>query len=585
MHSSLDIQSVKLIGATLEWATSSRARLVPFAPSSRTAPSYAASLPLQTLLRHCSPHGLISSGPSSLPLQIPTAIAFPTAAGTTITNAMPATTRTFSFSVGLEMVKELIFGVLAVSGCLMVQCLLIAWLALSRVQIQFLLLQARMITRVKTLPFERTPGHRSVGTQTDRKIKSGKRSLPRSDDKACKTTTTPAPLAPSKQPADPPAVNIKVLKATEASNGPEWQTQSVVERKPTGKRPYAMKQVDKPTAVSSEIVAASKLSPKAAAFRSLLDNRQPSPVRTPAVTHKPNDVFITKPAVQQPMARTGALNNFHSSSDSVSSSVEVKISDEGHQSRRSIFEAAQQEPARAMFKFSKSSGVKLVKHESSTSKSMIPKMYSSENQHQTDPEASGSITNAVVAESDSVIGVTESNLPYPTPPKIPSTPVKRYELGQMHKLRESPLAQGIEGLPTTENWMETAKAPGTFADPFLVEPKASITDPEPSHEAFEKEKAAIPRPSLEEIAREALVNAFQEREAYRLRLNNSYSSSIASVFKDKAKAYKEKRYELISHMPSGRLNDEDAAKFPYLSSMDAGPPPVSHTMGPALRSA
>lgn len=89
-----------------------------------------------------------------------------------------------------------------------------------------------------------------------------------------------------------------------------------------------------------------------------------------------------------------------------------------------------------------------------------------------------------------------------------------------------------------------------------------------------EDQRATMQPTSEQIAREAVAKAFREREAYRTKLNNAYSILNASGFKEKAKEYKEKRFELIAQMAFETLNEEDAANFPYLSAMDTGPPPV-----------
>lgn len=172
--------------------------------------------------------------------------------------------------------------------------------------------------------------------------------------------------------------------------------------------------------------------------------------------------------------------------------------------------------------------------------------------------------------------VAEDKLRYPTLPSEQSTPVKRYKLNQMHTLRGSPTNKILESLSATEHWLDIAKAPGAVPSPLFDAPAVSTTVKGSGIETTKEDlKEATIQLSPVQAAREELANAFREREAYRLKLNNGYSSSNASDFKDKAKAYIAKRYELIEHMPSGELNDEDGAKFPYLSPMDTGPPPVS----------
>lgn len=86
--------------------------------------------------------------------------------------------------------------------------------------------------------------------------------------------------------------------------------------------------------------------------------------------------------------------------------------------------------------------------------------------------------------------------------------------------------------------------------------------------------SAIQPASAEEAAREALVNAFHERESTRVELSHNYSDACVELFLQKAQEYKARRKALASLMPSGNLSFEDEASFPYLSTKDTQEPMV-----------
>jgi len=85
---------------------------------------------------------------------------------------------------------------------------------------------------------------------------------------------------------------------------------------------------------------------------------------------------------------------------------------------------------------------------------------------------------------------------------------------------------------------------------------------------------AIQPTSPEQAAREALVNAFHERESTRVELSHHYSDACVGIFLQKAQEYKARRKALASLMPSGNLSFEDEASFPYLSTKGTQEPMV-----------
>jgi hypothetical protein len=78
----------------------------------------------------------------------------------------------------------------------------------------------------------------------------------------------------------------------------------------------------------------------------------------------------------------------------------------------------------------------------------------------------------------------------------------------------------------------------------------------------------------EEVAREALIIAFHERESIRVELSRNYSEECVERFSQKAEEYKVRREALASLMPSGNLSLEDEASFPHLSTTDTNVPMV-----------
>ncbi|KAM0714864.1 hypothetical protein Q7P37_009328 [Cladosporium fusiforme] len=511
-----------------------------------------------------------------------------------------------SFAIALRLAKELAFGVLAVGGCLLVQCLLLTWLVLHRVQISFLLLQARMLNHIYGRKAGRVVARRSVGTQTAGKYDCHTHSFPTADKSLGPSTSKPpstkpqtthppaekinaskaaAPnVAPHMRPTELPAAN-GTTSATASAVGTEWETKTLVERRPNGKRPYAIKQVDKPATKESESPPAPKLSPKSASFKSLMDGRQSSFVppqagmrrstAVSAIAHtdmfedmwsKGNTISLFSslwaeeaasrkghekggsPAVQREMTHTSP-----SSSDSDSDTLLGKAAfhRKGSGNGWPLSTSTQQEPPRTKFKFAKTSGVRLIKDDGPQGQ-----------------EASSGVSNNVVPDQ------AEDKQYLPIPSEDHLTPVKRYGPGQMLKLRGSPMAKAPRDLPYKEHWMAIAKQPLQTVDPFSGGLEVSVMVPNTDNEILGRGREATPRPSPEQIAREAVADAYREREAYRLKLNNGYSITNAYDFKEKAKAYKHRRYDLIALMPSGVLNEEDEARFPYLSSMDTGPPPV-----------
>lgn len=601
----------------------------PLAPSLQTAFTRSAGLALHT--------PFITSLHPFLNQHLPTT----TIDRTIIIQMAAAGPTTNSFRTALFLIKELIFGILAVGGCLITQCLIIAWLAVSKAQINFVLLQARMLRRIYgQQPVDKKVECRSTGTQTE-----GENGLDLGlfyfADEFSKAPIVSLPPTSKTRSADLPVGTSKQAKATRS----DWQTQSLMERKPTGKRPYAIRQVDSP-ARKKPIVPAVRLTSKAAEFKSLLDIREPSPVPQETEVTSAKARHSANPAAQEQPTHGDGFSNMDSSSGRSSSSWKATPGEEHNDSIWAPIKPTQSEPQRSKFKFTKSSGVKLIKHDGPTNTTPLTmENHPEEDIHHGSKDAD--VAEYVPGAMEVSKPLQEETLPGSPPPNDLSTPAKRYESDQMRKLRESPTDKPPEHLSATKHLMDIAKSPGAVPNPFIDKSEAwdgpkgwdsteawhlpnssdylngledieassrrsdtpnsigtmqhaktwpsggSLDDTEwhrredsrngeswssmhkPPDDCYNmKDQKATMRPISEQMARESVVEAFREREECRIKLNNAYSLPNASDFKEKAKAYNKKRFELIAQMPLRELDEEDAINFPYLSAMDTGPPPV-----------
>jgi len=67
------------------------------------------------------------------------------------------TSQTSSFSRAFHFAREIAFGVLAILGCIFVQCLILTWLLFTKVQIRLVLLQAKLLRRMYLRTSEKRP--------------------------------------------------------------------------------------------------------------------------------------------------------------------------------------------------------------------------------------------------------------------------------------------------------------------------------------------------------------------------------------------------------------------------------------------
>lgn len=163
-------------------------------------------------------------------------------------------------------------------------------------------------------------------------------------------------------------------KAATAANESEWETKSLVERRPTGKRPYAMKQVDKPAAKNSESPPAIKLSPKSIEFKSLMNTQQPSPLLPPVGEHGPKPIPAIKPTKQHYYSQSDAFDAQGSITDYIPSAVEATAGGERSENHFPSRRSEKKESVPAKTKFSKMSGIKLIKMDTSNGRNTITQM-------------------------------------------------------------------------------------------------------------------------------------------------------------------------------------------------------------------
>jgi hypothetical protein len=102
----------------------------------------------------------------------------------------------------------------------------------------------------------------------------------------------------------------------------------------------------------------------------------------------------------------------------------------------------------------------------------------------------------------------------------------------------------------------------------------SVPKKTPVQKPQQKPLPAFRPTNPEDVAREALIIAFHERESIRVELSRNYSEESVERFSHKAEKYKARRKALASLMPSGNLSLEDEASFPHLSTTDTNVPMV-----------
>jgi hypothetical protein len=124
-----------------------------------------------------------------------------------------------------------------------VQCLLLFWIVLAKVQIHFVLVQERMLRQVYGHTDE---SHPSADEQRTEKTESNSDVSIRAPVSVPTPTitTTESQLSPQAQSFELPDAGTASPRPVTPAETPVWQTKALTARKTGGKRSYAVKQID-----------------------------------------------------------------------------------------------------------------------------------------------------------------------------------------------------------------------------------------------------------------------------------------------------------------------------------------------------
>ncbi|GAB7334500.1 hypothetical protein MBLNU13_g06490t1 [Cladosporium sp. NU13] len=422
-----------------------------------------------------------------------------------------------SLSAALYFTRELAFGVLAILGCILVQCLILAFILLPKAQIRFVFLQAQMLRQLYERPSdsEQRPsadGNRSTKKATNAKVKS--------------PNAEPSTQA---QPAELPTAHTTPPKVTPPTETATWQTKELVPRKMGGRRPYAMKQVDALTPVgiappglgppdparllaldtsSNVVYEVTKGGPVSVLTGDLTD--EPKPTRqTVATTKSDRFGFPLGPTSVEPYTEFDTRRNADDTSITVFEHIQ---NSSGHVDQR-LAEDLGDGPQR---KIARRSAIRKVQ-----------------------PAQTGNAQTSTDMRPDHSNGSVDTSN-YGTTAAI----YKNVRPAEFSDLQHR------------------------FIDTSQLR-KASRAEPQQTLSARAKPL------SPEEAARKALTTAFSERESSRVKLNTNYSIDGALEFDEKAEVYNMRREQLAALMPGKTLSSEDKMSFPWLSAKDTMEPQTS----------
>jgi hypothetical protein len=133
--------------------------------------------------------------------------------------------------------------VLAIAGCVVVQCLILFWILLAKVQIYFVLVQERMLRQVYEQTNESHPSADEQRTTKSESIPDVTINAPASVPTPT-TAATETQLSPQAQSFELPDAGTASPRPATPAEVPVWQTKALTARKAGGKRSYAVKQVD-----------------------------------------------------------------------------------------------------------------------------------------------------------------------------------------------------------------------------------------------------------------------------------------------------------------------------------------------------
>jgi hypothetical protein len=432
----------------------------------------------------------------------------------------------------------------------------------------------------------------------------------------------PHELRPEATEVATTSVALPTPKVRLPVSNPNWQTKSVQQRKGGGGRGYAVKQVDVFTPGNDEPLKSFLEEPNSerdepfgflapAASSSAIPQRVGSflghtpatavaspPFRAFSFGDMPSFLTPQKPApMPRPVVKLPGM--------SPSSGNKLNAPKRELDLQSSALEN-EQHPANSAPKRARRSMVKLVKTE--TPLQMPPRPQPSSDQDlakiqvEEPPKLTAPIETSKVEEPPKLTAPVETSNVNWIEPLQPAASVTQPEISQDTSGISSPVAEptllvNVEPVDTKfgvdeplersifdrANDIASASTKSTaFTD---VEPvqigqlrhrflDTSVLRETPIGKPELKLSPAIAPVSPEEVAREALIVAFSERESARVELSRNYYYVNVNRFIEKAREYKERRKALASLMPSGNLSFEDEASFPYLSTKDTQEPVV-----------
>jgi hypothetical protein len=438
----------------------------------------------------------------------------------------------------------------------------------------------------------------------------------------------PHELKPQATEVATTSVALPTPKVVLPVSNPNWQTKSVQQRKGGGGRAYAVKQVDVSTPGNDELLKSflEELNPErdepfgflAPATTSLAtpqrvggflghtpataietppfqafsfgENTMPSFLTPFPITQKPAP--MPRPVVKLPGMSPSSGNKLNAPKrvlDLQSSALENE-----------------QHPANSTPKRARRSMIKLVKTE--TPLQMLPRPQPSSDQNlaqiqvEVPPKLTAPVEELKVGEPPKLTAPAETSKVNWIEPLQPAATVTQPEISQDTRAISSPVAEPSQSTLLANVEPENKRFGVDEQTEFRISDRANdvasagaklnvLTDVEPVKidqlrdrfldTSVLKEKALeklslklLPAISAEEVAREAVIIAFHERESTRVELSRNYSHACVERFLEKAQEYKERRKALASLMPSGNLSFEDEASFPYLSTKDTQEPVV-----------
>lgn len=505
-----------------------------------------------------------------------------------ITVVAADTSQTLAFSRAWRYTQELAFGVLAVIGCVIVQCLLVAWLLFCIVQTDFVLLQARLLCQVYGGTIEDVPSAKAkkAAAKETETVPSGSR------PPSSATTTKDLgkqPFVPS-QPVELAASVTKQPEEGKVLETTDWKTITLTSRKTGHGRSHKIKQVDVPVSLDlaphpsghershavrqNKIAVPSGLGPQVPEIaRPHVVGRiaprippgfgpqrpptetvaQQNPHQPPASAHHdggqigsvssyPDNESETSKATDQLFSPTETVVRLPSAApDTTIGATRYEIAPKSISENikdRALLQGDEGSAGRKDTRVAKRSAIRKVAEPAPLSDSVSACVTNLGPSSTMKAEMGELVVSA--APEDIAIGAVQSSLGTNKGTHRGIQPATMEELRE--KFVDTSLLKdtSIEGRPNT--------------------PPAVIVSP----------------PASEEAAREALKIASKEREMARVKLNTGYSHERALDFDEKAKAYKERRQDLMAFLPWRELSMEDEQAFPYLPTKDTVAPQVCH---------